>query len=147
MLINKLHHICIRQQLGGCIQDFSHNRFQSVVYGGESIYPCQGYVWRPTGINSLDPFYLHLKTMISNTVFLLVLQCMYADNTVISKIDAYALQSVLDNVISWSNSNGMSLNPSKCTLLPISRRRQHLFSHNYNIQGKPLFQKITNILE
>ena len=35
----------------------------------------------------------------------------------------------------------MSLNPSKCTLLPISRRQQHLFSHNH----KHLIQSDLNL--
>ncbi len=37
-----------------------------------------------------------------------------------------------NNIISWSDMNGMILNPSKCALL-LSRRRQNVFLYDYTI--------------
>ncbi len=110
----------------------------SVIYGGEVSTHVKVTSGIPQG-SILGPLLFIIDTNdLQHCISPGTSMYMYADDTaifrpVINQVDAYALQSVLNNIISWSNKNGIILNPSKCALLPISRRRQNVFLYDYNI--------------
>ena len=95
MFINKLHHLGIRQQLGGWIQDFFTPQVSECYVRGLKYLPLSGLRLESHRNPSWDPFCLYFLQMISNTVFLLVLQC------TLTSLDLLSLTKSCITISTW----------------------------------------------
>ena len=141
VLISKLHKTyCIRASLLQWITSFLTGRRQCVVFRGASSdwtnvlsgVP-QGSVLGPLLFNIYaNDLHLHLKS----TIYA------YADDTFIFREiktdnDISVLQSDLDSLNWWSKNNSLQLNPSKCQVMCITRRRDKPVP-SYNVNNTTL---------
>ena len=123
-LLGKLRHCGIKGRALDWIADFLSGRMQRVVVDG--VYPR----WSPvhSGIPQwtiLGPllFLIHindLRDSVSGTVRLFADDCLVY-REIGSIDDQLALQRDLDSLENWAHIWGMKFNPSKCTILTISR--------------------------
>ena len=123
-LLRKLRHYRITGQTCGWIQAFLSNRTQCVVVDGASSQWCPVESGVPQG-TVLGPllfllFINVLPNFVSSQVRLFADDCLLY-RTISSIEDQLKLQADLKSLEDWASTWGMSFNPSKCTIMAISR--------------------------
>ena len=123
-LLGKLRHYGITGQTCGWIQAFLSNRTQCVVVDGASSQWCPVESGVPQG-TVLGPllfllFINDLPNFVSSQVRLFADDCLLYC-TISSIEDQLKLQADLKSLEDWASTWGMSFNPSKCTIMSISR--------------------------
>jgi len=128
-LLGKLHHYGINGPIWHWIRDFLTARTQCVVVDGE----CSSWTEVDSGVPQgtvLGPllFLLHINDLpncVSSQVRLFADECLVY-RTISSVQDQLQLQRDLDSLTDWASCWGMSFNPSKCTIITISRSNSPL---------------------
>ncbi|XP_072032799.1 uncharacterized protein [Amphiura filiformis] len=125
-LLNKLHHYGIRNNLHQWIRSFLSNRTQRVACEGNFSSPKEVLSGVPQG-TVLGPLlfltYINdLPDMLSNQVRLFADDCLVY-STVSNERDMDSLQADLKSLETWQETWKMSFNPSKCTVMEISLKR------------------------
>ena len=123
-LLGKLRHYGITGQTCGSIQAFLSNRTQCVVVDGASSQWCPVESGVPQG-TVLGPllFLLFINdppNFVSSQVRLFADDCLIY-RTISSIEDQLKLQADPNSLEDWASTWGVSFNPSKCTLMSISR--------------------------
>ena len=139
-LLRMLHHYGVRASTLRWIQGFLGDRTQRVVVDGESSATApvisgvpQGTVLRPL----LFLVYINdLPCRVKATARLFADDCLLY-RTVNSSDDAASLQQDLDNLQEWEHAWQMHLNPEKCEVIHITRRRNRI-QMPYFIHGQQL---------
>ena len=142
ILLSKLHQYGICGKVWHWISSFLLDRYQCVQFRGASSSWVSVNSGVPQG-SVLGPLLFNLFVLdLPNHVQSSLPQ--YADDTLLyraihSENDINIIQSDLNNIVEWCNTNKMSLNPDKCKVMRLSRRRSaDRCQPSYNIFNRPL---------
>ena len=146
ILLQKLKvHYKIDGTLLKFLSNYLNNRYQKVVLGSESSSTLKVHSGVPQG-SILGPilfvlFINDISSGLSDGTDIVL----YADDTKIwrrinSISDCISLQSDIDYLTSWADSNKMKFHPSKCKVLAVSNRAvsASAFSFTYHLSNSPL---------
>jgi hypothetical protein len=144
-LLNKLAHYGIRGPVHDWLRNWLTGRSQRVTLEGETSEEEHVKSGVPQG-TVLGPilFLVYINNIADNTTSTIKL---FADDALLfrkikKEDDAATLQRDLDTIINWSHTWQMRFNPSKCSVLRISRKRK-LITTDYKMSGITL-QEVEN---
>ena len=141
-LMYKVEFYGIRDSLHQWLADFLSNRTQQVVLDGSKSSSAPVLSGVPQGsvvgpllfllyMNDLPDYVTH-----GSSVRLFADDCALY-HTIRSQEDADQLQQDLDALQRWEDDWAMAFHPSKCQVLHVTKKRNHL-SHSYYIHGQQL---------
>ena len=145
-LLNKLDFYGIRSKTKQWITSFLTKRQQRVVVNGKYSNWVPVLSGVPQG-TVLGPhlFLLHINDIdsgLTSTTRLFADDCLVY-NSISSPKDEEQLQSDLNTMVDWSNTWGMKFNPSKCTTMRVSRKK-NLTRTTYQVMGTTLEETTNN---
>ena len=145
-LLNKLDFYGIRSKTKQWITSFLTKRQQRVVVNGKYSNWVPVLSGVPQG-TVLGPhlFLLHINDIdsgVTSTTRLFADDCLVY-NSISSPKDEEQLQSDLNTMVDWSNTWGMKFNPSKCTTMRVSRKK-NLTRTTYQVMGTTLEETTNN---
>ena len=151
-LVDKLANLGLDAHALSWITSYLTNRKQHVVVGGESSLDtpvlsglphaglCAGPLLFLVYIDDVSDVLLSDRSTLN----------LYADDMLLYKPvksieDIHHLQMDIDCICDWMNYNNLTLNPTKCKTMMISRRRNSVKPHaQFTLNSSPLEQILTN---